>query len=106
MHRALAVLVIAERLEWQRQQRRLFLGEHRRHLALGGAVNARVGPALFPVVQIGLRLLQTLEAQALQRRLLRVADAGFDFALAIRIAHPARQRDRAVVLAARRGTAD
>jgi hypothetical protein len=70
MHRAFAVLVIAERFQWQRQQRRFFLGEHRRYLALGGAVNARVGPTLFPVVQMSLCLFQTFEPQALQRRLL------------------------------------
>ena len=58
MHRALAVLVIAERFDWQRQQRRFFFREHRGHLAFGGAVNARVGPALFPAVQIGLRFFQ------------------------------------------------
>jgi hypothetical protein len=42
-----------------------------------------VGPASFPAVEIDLRLFQALEAQSLERRLLGVADAGFDLALAI-----------------------
>ena len=46
MHRALAVLVIAERLERQRQQGGLLFGKHGRDLPLGGAVDARVGPPL------------------------------------------------------------
>ena len=65
MHRALAVLVIAERLDGQRQQRGPLFGEHRRDLPLGRAVDARVGPALFPVIQVGLRLLEAFEAHAL-----------------------------------------
>ena len=52
---------------------------------------------VFPAIQVRLRRLDRLEAQALQRRLLRVADAGFDFPFAIGIAHAARQRDDAVV---------
>ena len=88
MHRSLAVLVIAERLQRQRQQGRLLFGEHGRDLPFGGAVDARVGPALFPVVQVGLGFLEALEAQSFQRRLLGVADAGLDFALSIRIARP------------------
>ena len=75
MHRALAVLVIAEGLDGQRQQGRPLFGEHGRDLPLGGAVNARVGPALFPVIQVGLRFLEALEAQAFQRRFLGMADA-------------------------------
>ena len=44
IHGALAELVEAERLQRKRQQRRFLLGEHRRNLPLGGAVDARVGP--------------------------------------------------------------
>ena len=40
-----AELVVAKRLDGQRAERRPFLGEHRRDLALGGAVDAGVGPA-------------------------------------------------------------
>src|SRR5262245_18474595 len=54
MHGAFAVLVIAEWLDRQRKQQRFFFGEHRRHLSLRRAVNARVRPAGFPVIQIRL----------------------------------------------------
>ena len=97
MHRALAILVVAERLQRQRLQKGLLFGEHRRHLPLGAAVDALVGPALFPVVQIRLRLFQALELLALQWRLLRMVDATFDFSFSIWIAHFARQRRHAVV---------
>ena len=60
-------------------------------------MNARVGPVLVPAIQIGLGGLEGLEAQALQRRPLRVADAGFDFAFPIGVADATRQRDGAVV---------
>ena len=65
VHRAFTVLVIAEGLDGQRQQRRPLLGEHSRDLPLGGAMDARVGPACFPMVQVGLRLLGAFEAQSL-----------------------------------------
>ena len=81
----------------RRQQGRSLFGEHGGDLAFGGAVNARIGPALFPAVEIGLRFLQTLEAQTLQRRFLRVANAGFDFAFAIRILNATGHGDGAVV---------
>ena len=97
MDRALAEAVIAKRFERERPERRLFLGKHRGDLALRRAVDARIGPARFPAIQVRLRRLERLEAQALQRRLLRVADAGFDFPFAIGIADAARQRDDAVV---------
>ena len=97
MDGAVAEAVVAKRLERQRAERRPFLGKHRGDLALRGAVDARVGPVRFPAIEIRLRRLERLEAQALQRRLLRVADAGFDFPFAIGIADATRQRDDAVV---------
>src|SRR5271155_948033 len=97
MNRALAILVVAERLQRQRLQVGLLFGEHRRYLPLGPAVDARVGPALFPVVQIRLRLFQALELLALQRRHLRMVDAALNFSFSIRIAHFARQRCHTVV---------
>jgi hypothetical protein len=38
----------------------LLFGEHRRHLPLGAAMDALVGPVLFPVIQVRLRLLISL----------------------------------------------
>ena len=66
-------------------------------LPLGGAVDARVGPARFPVVQVGLSFLQAFEAKSFQRGILGMADAPFHFPLAIRIADAAGQRDNTVV---------
>jgi hypothetical protein len=65
MHGTLAIEVIAKRLHRQRQQRRFLFREHGRDLPLGRTVNTRVGPALLPVIQIRLRLFQTLEALTL-----------------------------------------
>jgi len=48
-------------------------------------------------IEIRFRLVERLEAHALQRRLLGVPDARFDFAFAIRIADAARQSDDAVL---------
>ncbi len=84
-NRALAILVVTERLHGQRLQMRLFLSEHRRYLPLGPSVDALVGPVLFPVIQVRLRLFQALELLALQWRLLRMGYAGFYLAFAIRI---------------------
>src|SRR5579883_2550271 len=75
LHGALAELVLAERFQRQRQQRRTLLGKHGGHLSFGGAVNAGVGPVLLPVVEIGLCFFQAFEAQSFQRRPLRVAHA-------------------------------
>ena len=66
MYGALAVLVIAEGLDGQRQQERPLLGEHDGDLPLGRAVDARVSPARFPVVQVGLGLIEAPEAKASQ----------------------------------------
>src|SRR5690349_20482666 len=75
MHGAFAELVITEGLDWQRQQGRPLFSEHGCDLTLGGAVDARVGPARLPMIQIRLRLLHAFETHALQWRLLRVADS-------------------------------
>ena len=90
MDRARAELVVAKRLERQRPERRPLLGEHGGDLALGGAVDASVGPARVPAVEVGLRRFERLEAQALERGL-GVADGRLHFAFPIRIP----RRDRA-----------
>jgi hypothetical protein len=84
MDRAPAELVVAKRLDRQRAERRPLLGEHGGHLALGGAMNAGVRPTGIPAVEVGLRLGERLEAQALEGGL-RMADRRLDFALAIGI---------------------
>jgi len=76
---------------------RSLFGKHRGDLPLGGAVDARVGPAGIPVIEVGLGVLEALEAQALERRALGVPDPRLDFPLPIRIADPTRQRGDAVV---------
>src|ERR1035441_1344954 len=65
VHGALAVLVIAEWLDRQRLQRRPLFSEHGGHLAFGSAVDARVGPVGFPVIQVVLRLLQAFKPASL-----------------------------------------
>ena len=97
MHGAAAVFVVAERLERQRAEGRTLLGEHGGDLALGRAVDAGVGPALLPAVQVGLGGVELLEAEAAQGRLLGVADGGLDLALPIGVSDAARQGDDAVV---------
>ena len=80
VHDTLAELIETEGLQRQFEQRRFFLGEHRRHLALGGAVDARVGPARLPAVEVSLGVGEALQALAFERCVLGVADAAFDFA--------------------------
>src|SRR5213594_1439330 len=97
MNGAFAVLVITEGFQWQWKQERLFFGEHRRHLPLCRAVNARVGPARLPLIQIRLGFFQAFEAHSFQWSLLGVSDARFDFPFAVGIANSARHSDDAVV---------
>jgi len=47
-------------------------------LPFGGAVNAGVGPVLFPVVQVSLGFFQAFKALSLQRSFLGMANAGLD----------------------------
>src|SRR5215831_17853321 len=61
MHDAFAVLVVAERFQRQWKQERRFFCKHRGDLSLRGAVNACIGPAQLPVIEIGLRLFETFE---------------------------------------------
>jgi hypothetical protein len=95
--RAHAEAVVAKGLHRQGLQAGPLLGKHRGDLALRRPVDARVGPVGLPAIEIRLRLRQRLKALAVQRRLLRVADPGFDLALAIGIAHATRQAHDAVV---------
>ena len=60
VYRAFPILVIAEGLQRQRQQRGLLFGEHSRHLPFGSAVNARVGPVFLPVIQVPVRQSRTI----------------------------------------------
>ena len=61
-------------------------------------MDARIGPTRFPVVQVGLGFLEAFEAEALQRRSLRMADARLDLPLSIWMPDATRQRDDAVML--------
>lgn len=60
-------------------------------------MDAGVSPPRVPAIEIGLRLFDRLEAHPLERRLLPVADARFDFPFAIRITNGTRQRDDTVM---------
>jgi hypothetical protein len=60
-------------------------------------MNARICPTFFPAIQMGLRLLQTLEAQTFERGLLCVSDTRFHFSFAIGILDPAGHGHHAVV---------
>ncbi len=92
-----AVAVVAKRRQWERAERRALLGEHRGDLPFRRTVDAGIGPARFPAIEIRLGGGEGLEAKALERGLLGVADTGFDLALPIRVADPAGQRGDPVV---------
>src|SRR5438093_9622777 len=81
---------------WIAAQRGPLFGEHRGDLALGGAVDAGVGPAGVPAIEIGLSRVELLEAQSLERGL-GMADGGFHLAFAVGITDATGQRDDAVV---------
>ena len=60
-------------------------------------MDASIGAAGFPTIQIGLCFLQTLEAFSFERCLLGMSDGGLDFSFSIGIFDPARQGDHAIV---------
>jgi len=97
VHRALAVPVIAKWLERQRAEGGLLLGKHHGDLPFRRAVNASIRPALFPVIEISLRFIQTLEAETFQRRSLSVAYTRLNLAFAIRISDSTGHGHRPVV---------
>lgn len=97
MHRARAKAVVPRWFKRQRPEGGAFLGKHLGDLAFRGAVDPRVSPVGLPPVEVGLCGFERLEAEPFERRLLRVADASLDLALAIGVAHATRQRDHAVV---------
>src|SRR5260370_765142 len=59
-------------------------------------MNAGIGTAFLPTIQIGLGLLQALKAFSLERSL-GVADARFNFSFSIWILDPTGQGNRAIV---------
>ena len=87
-------------------QRRLLLGKHRGDLALRRAVDARVRPVRIPAIEIGLRLVERLEAHPVQRRLLRVADPRLRLSLCDRDRRPDTAARRPRSARARRDRAD
>jgi hypothetical protein len=96
MNCSLAVLVAAKGFHRQGQQGRLFFSEHGQHLALRRAVNACVGPAFFPLIQVVLRFFDAFEALPFELSLQRVTDTAFT--LPLRSGSPTRQgMDCAVV---------
>jgi hypothetical protein len=90
MHDPLAVLVVAERFQGQREQEGFFFGKHGGDLPFGGAVDARIGAAGFPTIQISLRFFQALEAFSLERCVLGVSDTALNFSFSMWILDPAR----------------
>src|SRR5439155_237851 len=75
--------IVPKRGRRQRSEVRALLRKHRGDLALGRPVDARVGPARLPVIEVGLRVGEPLEAQPFEGRALGVADPRLDLPLAI-----------------------
>ena len=94
---ALALGVIAEALQRQRLEVGALLLEHGLDLAPGAAVDARRRPPSFPLLQEGVLLFDGLEAAGLERGALRVLNCVLDCTLAVRVTHPRRISDNAVV---------
>ena len=77
--------------------RPLFL-EHGPNLPFGSAMDTRRSAMLVPLREMRVLLLDAFEALAAQRRLLRIANCRFHFALKVGRVRPARQRNNAVVV--------
>jgi hypothetical protein len=91
-----AIQMNCERIPEARATGKAFLQQHGRYLALRRAVNACVGPAFFPLIQVGLRFFDAFEALPFEWSLLRVTDTAFT--LPLRSGSPTRQgMDCAVV---------
>ena len=97
MDRALAEPVVAKRLDAAAARAPAAPRQTSRRPGASSCRGCACRPSASPSDRVRLRGLERLEAQSVQRRLLRVADAGFDFAFAIGIADATRQRDDAVV---------
>lgn len=65
IHAPLAMLVVAKRFQGKRQQGWFFFGKHDGDLSFRGAMNASIGTACLPTIQMGLGLLQALKAFSL-----------------------------------------
>jgi len=68
-----AEAVVAKRLDGERPEGGPLFGKHHADLSFRRPVNARVRPARFPAIEVALCLLDRVEAQPLEWRLLRMA---------------------------------
>src|SRR5260370_1120721 len=90
IHAPLAMLVVAKRFQGKRQQGRFFFGKHGGDLSFRSAMNAGIGTACLPTIQIGLCLLQAFKAFSLEGSL-GMTDARFNFSFSIWILDPTVQ---------------
>ena len=93
-HRFLEILHTQHR-QWL--QMGAFFLEHGLHLAARAAVDAGGGPLGLPVLEKFVLLFDRLEATALERGALSVADCVLDAALAVGVADSGRIGDHAIV---------
>lgn len=90
LHRARALLEVAEALDRQRLEVGALLLEHLLDLALGPAVNALGRPLLFPMHEKGVLRLDRFEAPPRQSRGLGVLDRVFHGPFSVRITNAGR----------------
>ncbi len=89
-HGALLVAEVGHGQRGQGLQLSALFFEHGLHLAALRAVDARGRPLGLPVFEVGVLLLNGLEALALQGRCLGVANGVLDAALAVGVTHAGR----------------